>query len=251
MESENLNKEVVELPNTIPVKSAEEWIKQYESSIKRGTSDIKVAIGLPMLFPFIHFKFFNSFMMLKKPTNHLTISLPGSLTSLARNSIVDLAIENNCTHIMFLDTDMTFPANTIEKLINHDKDIVGGLYFERYHPYKPAVFWKDTDGDYALKDIPQNKLVECDAIGTGCLLIKTSVFEKLEKPYFEYRLGKYGTFNDNKFFSEDIVFCETCKSKGMTIYCDTSIKCGHLLTDVEVTEEFWNNSKKSLDQETA
>lgn len=230
--------------NKIPL-TADEWIAQYKNSnISSTKKPYKIAIGLPMLFPYVHYKFVDSFMMLKKPDNYLTLSVPGSLTSLARNTIVDIALSNECSHIMFLDTDMTFPKDTILKLINHDKDIVGGLYFERYHPYRPAVFWKDNDDEYVLpNNIPENKLIECDAIGTGCLLIKTAIFSKLKKPYFEYRLGAYGISQKEKFFSEDIVFSELCKKEGFSIYCDTSIECGHLITDVEVNKHFWNKNE--------
>jgi hypothetical protein len=222
--------------------SVDDWIREF-TPIKQDKPNVKVGIGLPMLFPFVHYKFVNSFLMLKKPVEHLTISMPGSITSLARNSIVDTALSHNCTHLLFLDTDMTFPIDTISRLLAHDVDIVGGLYFERYDPYRPAVFWKDSDGDYALKStLPKDELVACDAIGTGCLLIKTSVFSKLAKPYFEYRLGSYGITKTEKFFSEDIVFSEACSAAGYNIFCDMSVKCGHLITDVEVDERFWNGT---------
>jgi len=227
--------------------SAEEWIKRYEDSIQNIDESIpaltKVAIGLPMLFPYIHVKFFNSFMMLQKPEGHITISHPGSLTAIARNNIVEIALKKGCSHIMFLDTDMTFPPDIMPRLMSHDKDIVGGLYFERYYPYRPACFWKDEDGDYVLpNDIPQNQLVRVNAIGTGAMLIKTTVFEKLSQPYFDYRLTNYGSAQKVKFFSEDIVFCGSAEKAGVEIFCDTSVKCGHLLNDVEVTEDHWDKS---------
>lgn len=208
-------------------------------------NNIKVGIGLPMLFPFIPMKFFNSYQMLNKPDNHVTISMAGSITSIARNNICDIAEKQQCTHIMFLDTDMTFPPDTIQKLLAHDLDIVGGLYFERYEPYKPAVFWKHPDGDYALPhDIPYGQLLECDALATGCMLIKMDVFKRLTKPWFEYRVAEYGSKKEIKFFSEDIVFCERVKELGYKIFVDTSIECGHLLNDVEVNRAWWESQPK-------
>ena len=223
------------------------FYSNYLASIKSEQKETKVAIGLPMLFPFIPMKFFNSFMMLHKPVNAITISNAGSITSIARNNLCDIAQQNNCSHIMFLDTDMTFPHDTISKLLAHDLDIVGGLYFERYEPYKPAVFWKHPDGlgDYALMDnIPYGETIECDAIGTGCLLIKMDVFNKLTKPWFEYRVAEYGSKKEIKFFSEDIVFCERVKELGYKIHVDTSIECGHILNDIEVTRDWWEAQPK-------
>jgi len=218
-----------------------------KNQIPKNTST-KVGIGLPMLFPFIHMKFFDSYQMLRKPDNHVGISVIGSITSIARNNICEAAEQQGCTHIMFLDTDMTFPPDTIEKLLAHDKDIVGGLYFERYHPYKPAVFWKHPDGsgDYALPHhIPYGELMECDALATGCMLIKMDVFKKLSKPWFEYRVAEYGSKKEIKFYSEDIVFCERVKELGYKIFVDTSIECGHLLNDIEVTRQWWESQPKT------
>ena len=200
---------------------------------------LKLAIGLPMLHPFIHYKFVNSYLGLQRPQGSTAISLVGSLTSLARNSIVDIAIERGFTHLLFLDTDMTFPADTIKKLISHDKDIVSGLYFERYAPYRPMLRKRLDDG-YSLVDYTKGGLVECDALGAGCLLVKIDVFKKIGKPYFEYRLTKKGI--KETFLSEDIVFCERAREEGFKIFCDTTIRCGHLISDYEITEANWDGS---------
>jgi hypothetical protein len=201
----------------------------------------KLAIGLPMLHPFIHYKFVNSYLGLQRPQGSTAISLVGSLTSLARNSIVKIALEKGFTHLLFLDTDMTFPPDTIKKLLSHNKDIVSGLYFERYAPYRPMLRKRMPDGDgYSLVDYTQGGLVECDALGAGCLLIKTEVFEKIGKPWFEYRLTQKGI--KETFLSEDIVFCERAREAGFEIHCDTSIRCGHLISDYEITEANWDGS---------
>jgi len=200
----------------------------------------KLAIGLPMLHPFVHYKFVNSYLGLQRPQGSTAISLVGSLTALARNQIVDIAKSNgHFTHLLFLDTDMTFPADTIKKLIAHNKDIVSGLYFERYAPYRPMLRKRFEDG-YSLVDYTQGDLVECDALGAGCLLIKMEVFETLTKPYFEYRLTQTGI--KETFLSEDIVFCERAREAGFKIYCDTTIRCGHLISDYEITEANWDGS---------
>jgi GT2 family glycosyltransferase len=201
---------------------------------------IKVGIGLPMLFPFVHFKFVNSYLALEKPQNQtITISLVGSLTALARNQIVDIALKQGCTHVLFLDTDMTFPPDTLKKLVAHDKDIASGLYFERYPPYRPMLRKVFEDG-YSLVNYPPAGLVGCDALGSGCILIKTEVFKKIGKPYYEYRLASSGI--KETFLSEDIVFCERAREAGFKIYCDTSIRCGHLISDVEISEAHWDGS---------
>jgi len=64
-----------------------------------------------------------------------------------------------------------------------------------------------------------------EAIGTGCLLIKRHVFEKVKVPWFEYQ---WNGDPDGKMITEDLVFCEKAKKLGFKIYCDGTIKCGHV-----------------------
>ena len=200
---------------------------------------MKLVIGLPMLSPFVHYKFVNSYLALTRPKGTATVSLVGSLTALARNQIVDIAQQQRASHLMFLDTDMTFPPDTLQRLIAHDKDIVSGLYFERYAPYRPMLRQRFEDG-YSLVNYPPAGLVECDALGAGCILIRMEVFQKLAKPCFEYRLSTSGI--KETFLTEDIVFCERARKAGFKIFCDTSIRCGHLISDYEITEANWDGS---------
>jgi len=200
----------------------------------------KVGIGLPMLFPFIHYKFVNSFLAMSKPPNHISISHKGSLTALARNTIVDIAQQQGCDYLMFLDTDQTFPPDTIFKLLKHQKDICSGLYFERYAPYRPVIRKSHPSGGYSLADYTQGDLIEVDATGGGCLLINMEVFERLEKPYFDYRIEKSGI--KETFFSEDLVFCEKVRAAGYKIHVDTTVRCGHLINDYEISEKDWDGT---------
>jgi hypothetical protein len=207
----------------------------------------KVGIGLPMLFPFIHYKFVNSYLSLQKPPNNISISNVGSLTALARNQIVEIAQKQGCKYLMFLDTDMTFPPDTILKLMKHQKDVVSGLYFERYAPHRPVIRQDFDDGKekgYALADYTKSDFMEVAATGGGCLLINMEVFDRLEKPYFDYRLEKAEKDHGVKetFFSEDLVFCEKVRAAGYKIWCDTTIRCGHLINDYEISEANWDGT---------
>lgn len=204
-----------------------------------AANELKMGIGLPMLFPYVHYKFVNSFMQLKKPQRSFTISNLGSLTALARNQIVDIAQKQGCTHLLFLDTDMTFPLDAVEKLLSHQKDVVSGLYFERYAPYRPVLRQRFQDG-YSLVNYPPSGMIKVDATGGGCLLINMEVFDYLKKPYFDYRLEKSGI--KETFFSEDLVWCERVRAAGFDIWCDTSIRCGHLINDYEITEANWDGT---------
>ena len=191
---------------------------------------MKVMIGVPTLFPYVHTNFWKSWMKLSKPEGHMVMVATGSITSVARNKIVEYARHHKCSHVMFLDSDMTFPQDAIQKLITHDKDIVCGLYFQRDPPHLPAAI-VGVDGRITKEQISLGRLQEIDAAGTGCMLIKTEVFEKMSYPWFDYQVYKGYTYH-----TEDVIFCKKAKELGYKIYVDTSIKCGHLV-DHELTEK--------------
>jgi GT2 family glycosyltransferase len=48
------------------------------------------------------------------------------------------------------------------------------------------------------------------------------VFEKLEKPYF--------TLDESRPAMEDVVICEKAREAGYDIWCDPTIKIGHIGT---------------------
>ena len=143
----------------------------------------------------------------------------------SRNLIVQHALEIGYDYIMWIDSDMILPKNTLKKLMSHDKDIVSGVYAYKILGGENAVakrFVKDkvdTYGDIPLKEIRETEtLMEVDGIGFGCVLTKVDIFRNIRKPWFKYST-KMG---------EDIYFCRKAQAKGYKIFLDTSILCGHV-----------------------
>ena len=50
----------------------------------------------------------------------------GSEVTMQRQQLVSEALETNCTHIMWIDSDMKFPVDTLNILLEANKDIVAG-----------------------------------------------------------------------------------------------------------------------------
>lgn len=145
----------------------------------------------------------------------------------ARNKIVETAKERGATHLMFIDSDMSFPADGIERLVEHNLDVVGGLYYRRQPPHYPVISQLVTDKDGVQSPVipnefPTDKLFQVWGLATGFLLIKMSVFEKLQAPYFYF--GKLG----KKELGEDYYFCKLVNDAGFKIWCDPTIPLGHV-----------------------
>jgi len=156
-------------------------------------------------------------------------------THYARNKLVWEAVEARATHLMFIDSDMSFPVDGVDKLIERGLDIVGGLYFKRVVPIHPIakLIKNKAVVDMKFEEIPTLKEpFKVDAVGTGFMLINVDVFKKMDPPFFFHTTPKeFGLteipFPDNEV-GEDVAFCLKAKKLGFDIWVDPTIKLGHI-----------------------
>lgn len=151
----------------------------------------------------------------------------------ARNSLVDEFLDTDCDAIWFLDSDITPPRHTLDLVATHwDKWLAAGAPYPVFmtppgYDYPQVVFtvYKGTsESGMHPSRIPNEGLEEVDGIATGCLFLKREVFEKLEKPYFEF---KYKADSRTIVEGEDIGFCKKLNALGIKFLVDYSMVCGH------------------------
>ncbi len=144
-----------------------------------------------------------------------------------QNKIREHAIKNNFTHILMLEADVTPPAyDIIERLLYHNKQIVGGTYYIREGGASHLMIQKwigygqelslvslDNGADTMFID---GKLKQVASIGLGCTLIARSVFEKMP---FRFQVGAPN--HSDTYFSIDAYM------NRIPVWCDTSIVCEH------------------------
>lgn len=168
--------------------------------------------------------FYDWFHMLDKPDDTVVMLCHGQSPAKGRNMIVEQSITHNCTHILFIDDDMAYRPDSLSQLLEHDKDIVSGLYFGRAYPHQPFIFdYFNENGQAHFLPLNGNKnrLIPIVAAGLGFCLVKTSVFEKLEKPWF--RLGEI----EADRWCDDTGFFRRVSKLGIKSYCDTECRVGH------------------------
>jgi len=153
----------------------------------------------------------------------------GMVTDQARNNIVSRFLhqrEPKCDYLLFLDSDMIFPSNLVERLLDLKADIATGLAFKKWYPHQPTIYKLEGRDFVSILNYPQNKVIKIDGCGMACVLIKRKVFEKIPEPWFEFKPIR--RFGRKMILSEDLVFCKKAKKVGFTIKCDTSLVCGHV-----------------------
>lgn len=198
--------------------------------------------------------FLESMMYLQRTADDGLGIIKSSLIYDARNTLGQLAVSNKAEYIFWLDSDLVFEPDLLERMFKAigDKDFISGLYFKRRPPYEPCIFsvagFEQGEGREIIPiaetylDYPKNSVFEIEACGFGCVLMKTSMFEKVYETQglpFSPVLG----------FGEDISFCIKAREAGFKLYCDSSVQCDHTAQILvnESTYEVWrkNNVEQS------
>lgn len=197
--------------------TAKQVLERPESAVKK-----KILIAIPSKND-ICAETFKSIYDLEVPEGYETEFqyFYGYQVDQVRNLIADWAM--NYDYLFAVDHDMTFPPDTLKKLLSHDKDIVSGLYRQRLPTQTIEIF------DFNYRHIPIEQLVnrgliEVGGCGFGCVLVKSEVFMKMQYPHFLYQSAL--DHRDTK--SEDTYFCKKARGLGFTVWADTSIMCGHI-----------------------
>lgn len=192
--------------------------KQAQSKMKKT-----VAICLPS-YVFVPFKYLLSLanlLLFKQDTYVIKsiVAMDRLYIDYNRATIARDALKLKPDYLFWLDGDMVLDPDTIQQLLEHDKDIVSGLYFKK-ESYEPVVFRKKGDLYTPVLRWGRGKPFKVDAVGMGCCLIKAEVFHDLEQPWFVYDVKK------NK--GEDIYFCEKAKEAGYDVWVDPEVLPMHL-----------------------
>lgn len=156
----------------------------------------------------------------------------GTYIHTMRNDLAGYAIANDCTHMLWIDTDMRFPRDALLKLLRHNLPIVGINYSQRKVPNdfvaikkmshekgKPAAkLWTREDS---------TGLEECEAIGFGLVLMNVGVYGALgPPPWFE----NYWQPDRERWMGEDVHFCKIAREAGFQIFVDHDLskECAHI-----------------------
>ena len=159
-----------------------------------------------------------------------------SLVQRARNYVVDEFLRSDCTHLMFIDSDIGFRAKDVLSLLGiqisdpENYDVVTAPYPKKtiaWEKIKKAVELGKADEnpfylDYYSADFVFNPVrniksfridepVEVSEAGTGFMLIPRATFEKYEKEYPELKYKPDHVRTQNFDGSRDIMAYFDCQ----------------------------------------
>jgi len=129
----------------------------------------------------------------------------GEHAHVARNQGAKIAIDKlNVDFVLFLDTSLTFPPDSVHHLVNQDKDIIGAGVVRNTTPIVINASDKGNRPIQLAKD--QAGVIKVKRLGLGFLLVKREVFVRMPMPWFKVNLDdKYQWISDAENFSDRAV----------------------------------------------
>ena len=163
-----------------------------------------------------------------------------SLVSRARNGLTMDFLASDCTHMLFVDSDLVFSLDQVKRIISHDENIVGGFYPKKAQGPVEFVF----NCIVPQPEMDSRRLTPVKYMGTGFLCVKRCVLEKMIMELGDqiiFKVDCHDTFGfdfwpvgvyqfkdgSRRYLSEDWFFCQRAIDMGYTVYGDNAICLKH------------------------
>lgn len=155
-----------------------------------------------------------------------------SLVHRARMEMTRSFMTTEHTHLLFIDADIEFAVEDVGKLFELDSDIAVGVYRMKKQSQKFWTAWKNGK----LVNVEEwNGPTEVDYAGTGFMLIKRTVIERLTQTQGTYQGADGRTpalfltpIHNDSLESEDYHFCRIAREQGFKVVMDPSIRLNHI-----------------------
>jgi hypothetical protein len=173
----------------------------------------------------------------------LVDDIGNALIADCRGVIATNFYNSDCDELVFIDSDVTWEAGALLKLIDHPVDLVAGIYPVRAEPIRYNVRYLDKPELWAD---PQTGLLEVECVPAGFMKISRNCIEKMIKAYPELKYNNdvnianadlkdhfYALFDtmidpiDRRYLSEDYTFCRRWQEIGGDVWLDPSISLNH------------------------
>lgn len=220
---------------------------------KQEISQKKVLLGVPCGSGLMPSLMVQSLLQLHKPCPCAFLVVDRQRTDKVRNYFARECVNQKFDYLLMIDDDNPIPPQTLELMIEDDKDIIiapiltrnPGIngehdlcaYYSREVKIKKNSL---TMYDFIKKFRDEGPLHKIDAGGTGCMLIKRNVLETLLKKYeFPFEFGDTVVDGQRRTLSEDVEFCEKANKEGFEIWLDERIIPIHLGNQIKL---IWHNT---------
>lgn len=153
-------------------------------TINQNQSRSGFFISVPTRAGFIGTNSFGSFMGLRVPGTYggPTYAIEsGQAIDVSRNIAVSKALQLRSRYLLFIDSDMVFDPDTLERLLSYRVPVVSVAYRSRGPPYSLVSNVNNAPVDDSVLKDPSKDLIQVDNVGMGFCLIDSRVLKSLAR----------------------------------------------------------------------
>lgn len=203
---------------------------------------MRYLIAIPCM-DMVHTLFMSSLLAMRRPAGTEISICQSSLVYDSRNTIAQQAVDKGVDRVLWLDSDMVFESDLMERLIadmDEGRQFAAGLYFTRKAPIEPCFYRElqqfESGRTKAIPytDYPRGTIFEVAGIGFGAAMCSV---EALKLAGVES-----GPFSPIQGWGEDLSFAIKVREKGVKLYCDSRIIVKHIGQTL-IDESTWRGKK--------
>lgn len=183
----------------------------------------------------------------------------GDALPAARNRIVEQFLESDCEWLMWIDTDMGFAPDTVDRLLEAadaiKRPIMGALCFAykqgdsdnmggfRMHVL-PTIFDWRSNGEYtgfmSRREYPINTVIRCAGTGGACILIHRSSLVAIQEAHGAVWYDRVeNPTSNNALIGEDLSLCLRAGALKIPIHVHTGVRTTHHKTTWVSETDYW------------
>jgi hypothetical protein len=144
-------------------------------------------------------------------------TLSSSILPQGRQALVDLALKAEATHLLWIDSDMSFPRDMLLRFLQRDEKIIGINAVTRRPPHLSCAQY--ADGSFVKTARDSQGLEKVGRTGFGVIWIAAEVFTAMPKPYFQFPWDE----KLQDFRGEDMDFFDKANRLGFESYIDHNL----------------------------
>lgn len=159
------------------------------------------------------------------------LQMPGTLIFTQREKLAHEALEMGADAVLWIDSDMRFPSNTLEVLLARNVPVLGVNATTRREPVLPTALNLEIKKGAEVSQVwhkvesrGKTGIEQVTAVGFGVTLIRREVFEKVPQPWHDVIWTDHGGV-----IGEDVTFCVKCLESDIPVHVDhdLSMHIGH------------------------
>ena len=194
----------------------------------------------------ITYKWLNHYSSLVHHARELTASGVSDL-NLDPNQISPGGKDITYNKIFWIDSDISWTPEQFFKIYDSEYDVTTGCYLLADGYTTTVHAWGTPGGMPATEIVNLKDPLKVQSLGFGFVAMKSGVFEKIQRPWFNHEYVKVGENLDGTDIidsvGEDISWCIKAYRAGIELYFDPTV----LVTHMKKHPITWDHILKDID----